>query len=160
MPLVESLDTPAVNYLRQAGASFKIFQHNAPVDSLQAAAAERGQAPDQLIRSILFRLPRGQFVLVLMPGERQISWKSLRAYLGERRLTLASPTEVVQQTGCEVGTVTPLGLPHPLRILADPAVFASPEISLGSGKKGFALILQAHQLRILLPNLEITPLNE
>lgn len=160
MPLVESLDTPAVDSLRLARASFKIFQHRAPVDSLQAAAAERRQAPDQLIRSILFRLPRGQFVLVLIPGEKQISWKSLRAYLGERRLTLASPAEVVQQTGYEIGTVTPFGLPHPLRILADPAIFESPEISLGSGKKGYALILQADLLRILLPNLEITPLND
>lgn len=158
MPLIESLDTPAVQALRAARAPFRIFQHPARVSSLQQAAADRGQVPEQIIRSILFRLPADQYLMALMPGEWQVSWKTLRAFLGERRIALATPQQVIDRTGYEIGAVTPFGLPHPLRVLADPAVFAYPEISLGAGKRGYALILPAAILKETVPGLEIVPL--
>lgn len=160
MPLIDSLDSPAVQALNIAQATFKIFQHASKIESLQQAAAERGQNPDQIIRSILFRLSNGQFILVLASGEMRISWKALRAYLGERRLSLASPREVREQTGYEIGAVTPFGLARPMRILADPAIFAYPEISIGAGLKGYALILPSGRLRTQLKNLEIISLGE
>ncbi len=160
MSWIDTLDTPAVQALQQARAAYKIFRHLNKIHSLEGAAAERGQQPGQVIRSILFRLSADQFLMVLMAGVTQISWKSLRAYLGERRISLASPQEVIAQTGYEIGAVTPFGLPHPIRILADPSVFAYSEISLGSGKRGHALILQSNLLKELIPNLEIIPLSE
>lgn len=160
MPFIESLDTPAIHFLLQAGVAFKIFHHLSKIQSLRQAAEERGQATDQIVRSILFRRSTGDFVMVLMAGESQISWKSLRAYLGERRLTLAAPQDVLEQTGYEIGAVTPFGVPRSLRILADPSVFVYPEISLGSGKKGYAILIQPGLLKTLIENLEIAPLTE
>lgn len=159
MPLVDSLDTPAVKALQDAHAPIRIFQHLSKINSLAQAAVERGQHPDQIVRSILFRLPADQYLMVLMPGERQVSWKALRAFLGERRISLATPQQVLEQTGYEIGAVTPFGLPRSLRVLADPTVFAYPEVSLGSGKRGFALILPVTALQENLPNLEIVPLS-
>lgn len=160
MPDIPFLDTPAVRFLAQAGIPYRIFQHFSPIHSLQEAAAERGQSPDQIVRSILFRLNREKFVLVLMAGDRQISWKALRSYLGERRIALASPQEVLAQTGHEIGAVSPIGILPAIRILADPSVFAYPEISLGSGKKGLALLIRSPLLKEILENLEIAPLGE
>lgn len=159
MPLIETLDTPAVQALKLTGAPFRIFQHYSRVDSLQQTAVERGQNPDQIIRSILFRLPADRYLMALMPGERQVSWKALRAHLRERRISLATPQQVLEKTGYEIGAVTPFGLPHPLRILADPAIFAYSEVSLGAGKRGYGLILPVSSLRENLPNLEIVSLS-
>ncbi len=160
MPFIESLDTPAVQYLSQSGVAFRIFHHLSAIRSLRQAAEERGQSANQIVRSILFRLSTGDFVMVLMAGESQISWKALRAHLGERRLTLATPQEVIEQTGYEIGAVTPFGLRRPLRILADPSLFVPPEISLGSGQKGYAVLLQPGMLKNLIENLETVPLSE
>ncbi len=160
MPFIDWLESPATRALIRAGVPYKIFRHSSLVHSLSEAAAERGQVPEQIVRSILFRLANGTFVLVLIAGERQISWKALRSYLQERRLTLATPVEVLEQTGYEIGAVTPFGASHPHRILADPSVFTYPEISLGSGKKGFAILIQTHLLKELIENLEVTPLSE
>ena len=159
MPLIDTLETPAIKALKDSSSSFQIFQHTQKISSLQQAADERGQKPDQIIRSILFRQSSDQFVLVLMAGDRQISWKALRVYLGERRISLASPQEVIDQTGYEIGAVTPFGLLHPTRIIADPGVFTYPLISLGSGKKGYAVILSSNLLPSLINHLEITALS-
>lgn len=158
MPIIDHLDTPAVAALKQAGMPFLIFQHQQKIYSLEQAAQERGQLSDQIVRSILFRLNPGTFILVLASGDRQISWKALRAYLGERRLTTATPEEVLQVTGYEIGAVTPFGLRTSVRVLADEAVFSHTVVSLGSGRKGFALILESNLIRAMIQGLEIAPL--
>ncbi len=159
MPLIESIETPAIQVLKDVHIPFQIFQHLTKITSLQQAAEERGQEPDQIIRSILFRQSNEQFIMVLMAGERQISWKALRSYLGERRISLATPQEVLDQTGYEIGAVTPFGLARPMRIIADPSVFAYPDISLGSGRKGYAIIIGSNLLSELIRDLEIATLS-
>jgi len=159
MPLIESIETPAIKVLKDSQIPFQVFQHLNKISSLQQAAEERGQEPDQIIRSILFRLSSDLYVMVLMAGDRQISWKALRTYLGERRISLASPQEVLDQTGYEIGAVTPIGLSHPMRIIADPGVFAYPQISMGSGQKGYAIIIGSNLLSTIIHDLEISALS-
>jgi Cys-tRNA(Pro) deacylase len=159
MPLIDSIDTPAIKALKDSRVPFEIFQHHQRVSSLQQAAEERGQKADQVIRSILFRQSGGQFIMVLMAGDRQISWKTLRAYLGERRISLATPQEVLDQTGYEIGAVTPFGLLRPMRVVADPSVFTYSQISIGSGRKGVAIILSSKVISSLIEKMEITLLS-
>ena len=85
--------------LTAAGIPHHVFRHPGPVSSLEQAAEERDQQPNQVVRSILFRLGKGQFAMVLMAGPDQISWKALRAYLGQSRLTTAKREEVLEVTG-------------------------------------------------------------
>ena len=58
----------------------RTFQHAGPVESLEQAAQERSQRPEQVIRSIVFRLSEDTFLMVLMPGPGQVPWKALRRY--------------------------------------------------------------------------------
>jgi Cys-tRNA(Pro)/Cys-tRNA(Cys) deacylase len=146
---------PAALALSAQTIEFRLFHHPNPVTSLEQAASERGQTPRQVVRSLVFRLGENSFVMVLMPGQQQVSWPGLRAYFGQSRLTLASHTEVQAVTGYRVGTVSPFGLPHPLRILADERIFSEDEISIGSGERHLALILKSADLKTAIPNLEI-----
>jgi Cys-tRNA(Pro)/Cys-tRNA(Cys) deacylase len=146
---------PVAQVLSSLGILYRIFQHAGPVTSLEQAATERGQAVEQVVRSILFRLGEGNFVMALMPGQQQVSWPALRAYLGQSRLTMASENEVLAATGYRVGAVSPLGLPGPMRILADESVFVPDEISIGSGERGIAIILKSADLQKAIKNVEI-----
>jgi Cys-tRNA(Pro) deacylase len=155
---MNDFNTPVTQALDQLGLPYRVFQHPGPVKSLEQAARERGQRPEQVIRSLLFRLSAEDFVLVLMAGPQQVNWKSLRRYVGEKRLTTAGEEEMRRVTGYPRGAVSPLGLPQPVRILADPAVFTPEEISIGSGVRGTTVILRAADLRRALPEVEIVEL--
>lgn len=152
--------TPVSQALVQLNIPHREFRHPGPVRSLELAAAERGQQPKQVIRSILFRLSADEFVMVLMAGPQQIDWKALRNYLGEKRLTTASEEEVRRITGYERGAVAPFGLPSPLRILADESIFTPEELSLGSGVRGTTIILSSADLRRGLGDIEIVKLGK
>lgn len=145
---------PVSRYLNEHGVPHTVFRHPGPVTSLQQAAAERGQLPDQVVRSIVFRLGEGQFVMALAAGAGQVSWPALRAHLGQSRLSMASADEVLSVTGYAIGAVSPLGLPTPMRLLADESVWAHDEISLGSGTRDVGIIMKSADLRRLLPHAE------
>ena len=88
---------PVSQALTDMGIPHRVFRHPGPVKSLEQAAAERGQLPEQIVRSIVFRLSADEFVMALMAGPQQIDWKALRRYLGEKRLTMASEEEVLRE---------------------------------------------------------------
>jgi Cys-tRNA(Pro) deacylase len=152
-------DTTAVTrQLDALGIPYQTFRHPGPVNSLEQAAQERDQRPEQVIRSIVFRVGEGAFVMVLMAGETQVSWRALRRYLGQSRLTMASEAELIQYTGYVAGAVSPFGLPAPMRILIDEPVLANEVISIGSGERGLTVIMTASDLRRALPEAELSRL--
>jgi Cys-tRNA(Pro)/Cys-tRNA(Cys) deacylase len=97
----------------------------------------------------------GDYVMVLVAGRRQISWRELRRYLGQSRLTTASETELLAATGYAVGAVSPFGLPAPMRVLLDESVLLPVEVSLGSGERGATVILSTQDVRRALPEAEV-----
>lgn len=146
--------------LKQLGIAHRVFRHPGAVSSLEQAARERGERPEQVVRSIVFRLGAGEFLMALVAGPAQISWKLLRQFLGRSRVTMASEAEVLEQTGYRIGTVSPFGLPHPMRIVIDPGVLAEAEISIGSGVRSTGIILASADLRSALPEAEVVQLAE
>ena len=128
-----AFSTPVTRALDARRISYRVFNHPGQLLSLEQAAQERGQRPEQVVRSLLFRLGDEESVMVLIAGPGQVSWPALRAYLGVSRMTLASDEQVMAATGYRTGSVSPLGLPAPMRILVDRSVLAEPEISIGSG---------------------------
>ena len=122
---------------------------------MEKAAEVRGQTPDQVVRSILFRMAEDEYLMVLMAGPEQIDWGALRRYLGVSRITMANKDDVLRVTGYPIGAVAPLGLPRPIRILVDDGLLALDEISLGSGVRGTAILMQAADLLSAIENYEI-----
>jgi Cys-tRNA(Pro) deacylase len=132
--------------LKKKRIPHKIFVHKNPPRTLEQAAKERGQQPEQVVRSILFRISEGDFVMVLMAGNRQINWKTLRTTLGKSRVTTASVEEVKEATGYEIGAVAPFGLQKKIQIFIDESVTEQEIISMGSGVVGTAIILNSRDL--------------
>jgi Cys-tRNA(Pro)/Cys-tRNA(Cys) deacylase len=151
---------PVSKALRAMGFDHRVFRHPGTVATLEQAAKERNQRPEQVVRSLVFRLSSGEFLMVLAPGPRQVSWKRLRQHLGERRLTLATAAEVLKMTGYRTGTVAPFGLPHAMRVLIDRSILLEVSVSIGSGVASTGIILNSADLMRALPEAELVDLYE
>jgi Cys-tRNA(Pro) deacylase len=157
---MEPANTPALTELSTRAVPHRVFQHPGPVESLEQAARERSQQPAQVIRSIVFRLSEDQFLMVLMPGPGQVPWKALRRHLKTSRLTMATEEELLQSTGYRPGTVTPFGLPKPMRVLVDRCILDLPEVSLGSGRRGLAILMTPADLLAALIDYEVVDFSD
>lgn len=151
---------PVSAALNELNIPHRVFVHAGPVSSLEQAAAERGQVPEQVVRSLLFRLEEGRYVMALAAGPAQISWAALRAHLGVSRLTTADRDEVVRVTGYPIGAVAPFGMPTAMPVLVDSSVTEQAEVSIGSGVRGTAVILATADLLAGLPDAEIVHLRD
>jgi Cys-tRNA(Pro)/Cys-tRNA(Cys) deacylase len=135
------VSTPALEAAQALGLSPRVIRHG-PVRSLAEAARARGVAPADVVKSLVVRRGEDDFVFVLVPGDRAISWPKLRRLLGVSRLSMPDAKVAKQATGYERGTITPFGSARPWPVIADERVLGR-TITLGAGEHGMALAADA-----------------
>lgn len=136
--------TPATAALDTAGVEYRMVHHG-HVSSAQEAADKRGIPIGALAKTLVIRMAEGEYVLVLVPGDRGLDYPKLRAHLGVRRLTMPSPDEAKEATGYARGTITPLGAGG-WPVLVDTSLTTHPEVSLGAGVGEWAIHLSPADL--------------
>ena len=109
--------------LTASGMTYVITRHG-PVASLAEAAAARGVQPGDIVKTLVVRRGEGDFLFVLVPGDREISWPKLRAYLGVNRLSMPDAATAREMTGYERGTITPFGSTSAWPVIADATLTA------------------------------------
>lgn len=129
--------------LEASGIAFTITAHG-PVSSLEEAAAARGVTPSAIVKTLVVRRGDDDYLLVLVPGDRQISWPKLRALLGVARLSMPDAAGAQDATGYERGTITPFGSTTAWPVIADERVAGV--VSIGAGAHGVAATLDAADL--------------
>ncbi len=143
------MSTPApavVAALESAGLTYRVVVHDTPVHSLAEAAAARGVEVADVIKTLVVRRGEGDYLFVLVPGGRAISWPKLRALLGISRMSMPPADEAYEATGMKRGTITPLGSRTAWPVIADVAIASRGEITLGSGTHDVAIGVDAKEL--------------
>ncbi|PFG38808.1 Cys-tRNA(Pro) deacylase [Georgenia soli] len=130
----------AVAALEQSGISFTVTRHGR-VSSLAEAAAARGVAPSAIIKTLVVRRGEGDYLFVLVPGGRTISWPKLRALLGVNRMSMPDAATAKDVTGYERGTITPFGATTAWPVIMDETI--SGTVSIGAGAHGVAATVDA-----------------
>ena len=146
---------PASIALEALHIPHQVFVHETPVTSFEQAAADRGQRPGQIVRSILFNIRPEEYLMVLVAGPDQIDWKKLRQFVKRSRVRMATEEEVLEVTGYRIGTVSPFGVKNQVQVLIDASVLKEAEVSIGSGVRNMAIIMQSAELRKALGTSEI-----
>jgi Cys-tRNA(Pro)/Cys-tRNA(Cys) deacylase len=131
----------ALQALTAAGVEHAVLRHG-PVRSLAEAAQARGVEPADVVKTMVVRRGEDDHLLVLVPGDREISWPKLRALLGVSRLSMPDAAAARLATGYERGTITPFGSTRSWPVVADERL-AGRRITLGAGAHGVAVAVQA-----------------
>ncbi|MFF2267988.1 aminoacyl-tRNA deacylase [Cellulosimicrobium cellulans] len=118
----------ALAALEASGIEYTVTRHGR-VGSLEEAAAARGVDPARVLKTIVVRRAEDDYLFVLVPGDRQISWPKLRSLLGVSRLSMPDKEVARDVTGYERGTITPFGSTHAWPVVADVRVVAGPGAS-------------------------------
>ncbi|MCW2571485.1 MAG: YbaK/prolyl-tRNA synthetase associated region [Frankiales bacterium] len=131
----------ALAALDAAGLTYRVVEHG-PVGSLAEAALARGVEPADVIKTLVVRRGEDDYLFVLVPGDRTISWPKLRALLGVSRLSMPDAATAKEATGYERGTITPFGSTRPWPVVADERMRGR-SVTLGGGEHGVAVLIDA-----------------
>lgn len=127
--------------LERLGLAYRITRHGR-VRSLAEAAAARGVEPRDIVKTLVVRRTDDDYLFVLVPGDREISWPKVRALLGVNRISMPSAEVAREVTGYERGTITPFGATRAWPVIAD-ATLPGRAVSMGAGAHGVAVTVDA-----------------
>jgi Cys-tRNA(Pro)/Cys-tRNA(Cys) deacylase len=147
-PSHDTPPAPGLPAVIASGLEYTLTEHG-PVSSLEEAAAARGVEPGRLIKTLVVRRGEHDYLFVLVPGGRSISWPKLRARLGVNRLSMPSAQEALDATGYPRGSITPFGATTAWPVIAD-AALAGRTVSIGAGAPGAAVTVEADRLVAVL----------
>ncbi len=120
------------------------------IDVAEAARADQaarslGVEPGAVVKSLLF-LADGEPVLILVGGDRRADPKRLRQALKARRVMIAPPERVTEETGYPPGAVPPVGHPRPLPTWIDEDLSAHPTVYVSGGAQNVMIALSFSDL--------------
>jgi Ala-tRNA(Pro) deacylase len=147
--IIELLDSQDIKY--------EILEHE-PVYTSEQAAKVRNESINSGAKSLLLRAG-GYFVLAVLPGGKRLSSKKVKKFLGLKDLRFATPQEVKEAMGCEIGSCYPLGKIIGVRTIIDNALLENEDISFNPGLHEKTIKLKLRDY-LSLAAAEITDISE
>jgi prolyl-tRNA editing enzyme YbaK/EbsC (Cys-tRNA(Pro) deacylase) len=114
----------------------EILHLEVPTPTVEAAAAAVGCQADQIVKSLLF-LVHDEPVLAITSGQAHIDRRAISSYyqVGRKKVKLADPQSVLEETGFGVGAMPPFGHKSPVPTLLDLRVLEKDVVYAGGGSE-------------------------
>lgn len=124
------------------------LEHEEVITS-EEAARTRGFELKQGIKALLFTDDNNQWVIVDLPANKKVDSKKVAEILGwsKSRIRMATPEEVMQKTGCEIGAVPPFGHKENLQILVDLEVYNNQDSAFNIGLRTKSLKIKTESMK-------------
>tara|TARA_R110002167_G_scaffold82024_1_gene224114 strand:- start:937 stop:1404 length:468 start_codon:yes stop_codon:yes gene_type:complete len=135
------MSTSIADSLTAAGIPHRLARFDAE-SSPEDAAAAIGLPPEAVCVTVaIASLPA--VVLVVLPSQAGLDLETLRGHLGENRSVPINSVALERMTGFAEDAVTPLPRPglRQFRVVLDAGVMSLPEIAVGGGEVGLAVVL-------------------
>ena len=132
----------------ELGISPTYLEHE-PVITSEDAAKTRGFSLKQGIKAIVLTNGNGRWILANLPADKKVDIRKVAeaVSLSKKDLRMATPEEVLEITGCEVGSVPPFGHKTDLTIFVDKAVYDNEESAFNIG-------LRTHSVKALTKDMK------
>ncbi len=140
--------------LDDAGVDYEILDCDPSLADTAAFCEYYGHPMEKSANAILVKSKGGEprFVLcVLLATTRLDVNNAVRKRMGVKKVSFATTEETREQTGMEIGGVTPLGLPKPIPLWVDQRIAALDYIILGAGSRSAKITVAPHLFE-KLPN--------
>ena len=137
---MEATFKKVTDFLDEQGAPYKILEHE-PVFTSEQAAKIRGTSLKQGAKALLFK-SKENFILIVAPGDKRVDSKKLKKLLGTKDLRFATPEEVKQVMGCEIGACYPFGNLIGVRMIVDKSVGKNEIISFNAGLHNRSVLIK------------------
>jgi Cys-tRNA(Pro)/Cys-tRNA(Cys) deacylase len=134
-PSPAAAHTAIVRLLQHSGVPFTIHTHE--VARTVADAEARLPFPkEQFLKTVVFRLKTGGWILVALQGQDQVDYRRLAAALGVKRgdLIRPPPEEIEAALGYQIGGVGPIPLGPDTGVLFDEAALQMATVYCGAGR--------------------------
>ncbi len=141
-------ETPATAWLRERGIAFTEHPYDY-VDHGGTAESARQLGVDEhaVVKTLVMQNEKGEPLIVLMHGDRQVSTKNLARAIGAKSVEPCTPEAAQRASGYLVGGTSPFGLRKAMPVYVEATVLALPRIHINGGRRGYLVGIAPAVLR-------------
>ncbi len=123
-------------------------------DHKEKGAEFAAQAADfplaQTIKTLVVAIDNKRWVLVLMPGDRQLSMKKVAKAFGAKRAAMADAAAAQRLTGSTIGGISPFGIQKRLETVMDQSLPPYEQVMINAGQRGIMVKLSPRDIILCL----------
>ncbi|TAN31152.1 MAG: aminoacyl-tRNA deacylase [Castellaniella sp.] len=140
-------ETPATHWLRQQKIPFGEFPYDY-VDhgGAKEAAHQLGVPLHQVAKTLIMEDERGQPLVVLMHGDREVSTKNLARQTGVKKVSPCTPENAQRNSGYQVGGTSPFGTRKRMPVWVESTLLDFDIVYLNGGRRGYLISVAADVL--------------
>lgn len=144
------MSTRAIRYLEQKKIPFEIVKYDHEEKGAEFAARASGYPLKRTVKTLVVDLGGGEYLLALMPGDKQLSMKRLARVCGVKRAAMVDTRTAERITGYLVGGISPLGTKLKLKVVMEASILKFEKILINAGQRGTMLKIAPEIIRSLL----------
>ncbi|KEK25219.1 YbaK/EbsC family protein [Bacillus gaemokensis] len=139
-----------ISLLHKTNASYEKFEHEPVLDyETDRIVRERLGLQGAPSKSLFLKSKSGSYYVFFTLEGTRLDRNEMKEITGQR-LSLCSPDELREQTGCIPGCVAPFGYSQDVTIIVDSSVYAYGKILISPGVPEFTIELSTEELKKIL----------
>jgi len=131
-------ETPATQALRRAGISFsehvyEYLEHGGTAES----ARQLGVDEHAVVKTLVMQNEKGEPLIVLMHGDRQVSTKNLARAIGTKGVEPCTPEAAERASGYQVGGTSPFATRKAMPVYVEATILELDRLFINGGRRGY-----------------------
>jgi len=144
-------ETPATQALRRAGVAFgehvyDYLEHGGTAES----ARQLGVDEHAVVKTLVMQSDKGEPLIVLMHGDRQVSTKQLARAIGTKSVEPCTPEAAERASGYQVGGTSPFATRKRMSVYVEATILELDRIFINGGRRGYLVGIAPRVLSELL----------
>ena len=147
--------TNALRALREHGVAFTLHPYEYEERGGTAVSArELGVDEHAVVKTLVMEDDRGQPLVVLMHGDREVSTKNLARHLGVKSIAPCAPAVADRHSGYQIGGTSPFGTRRAMTVIMQSTIADLPYVYINGGRRGLLVGLKPGDIvHVLAPKL-------
>jgi Ala-tRNA(Pro) deacylase len=151
-----------INILEKEKVSYTPLEHE-HVHTSEDAAKIRGNTIEQAAKAIVLKAKDKEkkiYFQCVLGGDKKIDFKKIRGIIKIKNISLANAEEVLEVTGCSVGSVPPFGFLFNLNVYFDRKLLEQEEIVFSAGTHNNSVRMKSEDyVKVVKPVIEEISMN-
>ncbi len=144
-------ETPATRLLRGRGAAYSehvydYVEHGGTAES----ARQLGVDEHAVVKTLVMQNDKGDPLIVLMHGDRQVSTKNLARAIGTKSVEPCAPEAAERASGYQVGGTSPFATRKAMPVYVESTILELDRICINGGRRGYLIGIAPRVLTELL----------
>ena len=149
-------ETPATQALRRAGIPFsehvyEYLEHGGTAES----ARQLGVDEHAVVKTLVMQNEKGEPLIVLMHGDRQVSTKNLARAIGTKSIEPCTPEAAERASGYQVGGTSSFATRKAMPVYVEATILELDRLFINGGRRGYLVGIAPRVLVDLLASTSV-----